>query len=72
MFDGAPTFYVGADIFMDLEYFMSADISWMPTFQGADISGRRHFRAPTFHGRRHFMGADILTGSEHFMCKLLF
>ncbi len=64
MFDRAPTFYVGADIFMDLEYFMSADISWVLTFQGVDISGRRHFRAPTFQGadisgRRHFMGADI-------------
>ncbi len=58
MFDGAPTFYVGAD--MDLEYFMDADILWTPTF-----CGRRHFRgadiswAPTFHGRQHFMGADI-------------
>ncbi len=60
MFDGAPTFYVGADIFMDLEYFMKprhfldADILWTPTFMDADISG-----APTFHGRRHFMDADI-------------
>jgi len=50
-----PTFHVGAYIlwtekilyrrrsFLNLEYFMSADISW----------------TPTFHGRRHFMGADI-------------
>jgi hypothetical protein len=37
MFDRVPTFYVGADVFMDLGYFMSADISWTPTF-----------RAPTF------------------------
>ena len=56
MFDGAPTFYVGADVFMDLEYFMDADISGRRHFMGADISW-----APTFHGRRHFMGANILT-----------
>ncbi len=61
MFDGAPTFYVGADIFMNLEYFMGANISWAPTFHGcehfmgADISWAR-----TFPGRRHFMGANIL------------
>ncbi len=78
MFDGAPTFYVGADIFMNLEYFMSADISWTPIFHG-----RRHFMgadilwAPTFHGRRHFMDADILwaptfQGRRHFWCKLIF
>ncbi len=56
MFDGAPTFYVGPDIFMDLEYFMKAQIFFMDLeyFMGADISW-----APTLHGRRHFMGADI-------------
>ena len=66
MFDRAPTFHVGAHIFglriicvwrscfLDLEYFMSANI-----FIDADILGRRHFRAPTFQG------ADIL-GRRHF------
>ena len=50
--------------FLDLEYFMSADIfQQTPTFQGADIL----HRAPTFClGRRHFaQGADIL-GRRHF------
>jgi hypothetical protein len=32
MFNRAPTFYVDADAFLDLEYFMDADISWAPTF----------------------------------------
>jgi hypothetical protein len=77
-FHGLRIFYVGADIFMDLEYFLGANISWAPTFHG-----RRHFMgadiswAQTFHGRghfdvsRHFMGADI-SWARTFWCKLIF
>ncbi len=42
-FLGLRIFCIGADVFLDLEYFMNADI-----FIGADILGRRHFREPTF------------------------
>ena len=73
MFDRAPTFHVGAYIlwtkdilhrrscFLDLEYFMSADILIdadiligadilidADILIVADILGRQHFRAPTF------------------------
>ena len=76
MFNRVPTFHVGADIyglrifyvstdvFMNLEYFMGANILGRrhfrtPTFWGADILGRRHlgrrhFGAPTFRKRGHF------------------
>ncbi len=76
MFDRAPTFHVGAHIcglriicvrrrcFLDLKYFMSADIfQQTPTFlgrrhfaQGADILPRAPtFETPTFYiGRQHF------------------
>ena len=43
IFCGLRIFYASTDVFMDLEYFMSANI-----FIDADISGRQHFRAPTF------------------------
>ena len=68
LFLGLRIIYVRRGCFLNLEYFMSADI----------FNRRRHFRAPTFClGRRHFRAPTFCIGRRHFRaptfsCKILF